>query len=80
MRSHKSAEVLPSLSNGPDWPVKVLRGVPVLLAYLDNQRRFRFANHTHLAWLDIDPLQLLGRSLIDVVGEENYSRAISYIQ
>lgn len=75
MRPHKSAEVLPSLSNGPDWPVKVLRGVPVLLAYLDSQRRFRFANDTHLAWLDLDPLQLLGRSLIDVVGEENYSRA-----
>jgi hypothetical protein len=30
-------------------------GTPVLLAYLDNEQRFRYANETHRTWLGIDP-------------------------
>ena len=46
MRPHKSAEVLPSLANRPDWSEKVLRGTPVLRAYLDHEARFRYASET----------------------------------
>ena len=75
MRPHKPAEVLPSLSNGPDWPARVLSGAPVLLAYLDSEQRFRVANDTHRTWLGVDPQRLLGRRLIDVVGKDNYERS-----
>ncbi len=75
MRPHKSAEVLPSLPQGPDWPARIARGAPVLLAYLDAEQRFRYANETHRDWLGIDPQALLGRRLIEMVGRRNYDSA-----
>jgi diguanylate cyclase (GGDEF)-like protein/PAS domain S-box-containing protein len=75
MRSHKSAEVLPSLLQGPDWPARILGGAPVLLAYLDADQCFSYANETHRSWLGVDPQALLGKRLIDVIGQRNYRSA-----
>jgi diguanylate cyclase (GGDEF)-like protein/PAS domain S-box-containing protein len=75
MRPHKPAEVSPSLADRSNWPEKVLRDAPVLLAYLDLEQRFRYANETHRNWLGIDPEQLLGRRLLDVVGTRNHQLA-----
>ena len=75
MRPPKSAEVLPSLSDESDWAARIARGAPVLLAYLDAEQRFGYANETHRDWLGIDPQAMLGRRLIDVVGQRNYLSA-----
>lgn len=75
MRPQKSAEVLPSLLDRPDWPARILRGAPVLLAYLDAELCFRYANETHRSWLGIDPQAMLGQHLLDVVGQRNYQNA-----
>jgi len=75
MRPDKSAEVLPSLRHEPDWPERILRGTPVLLSYLDSELRFRYANETHRTWLNLHPERLLGRRVVDVIGESNYQRA-----
>jgi diguanylate cyclase (GGDEF)-like protein/PAS domain S-box-containing protein len=75
MRPYKPAELLPSLPFGPDWAARVLDGTPVLLAYLDAGQRFRYANETHRTWLGIDPQQLIGQHVIEVIGRRNYRRA-----
>ncbi|HTH67217.1 MAG TPA: EAL domain-containing protein [Rhodanobacter sp.] len=75
MRPHKPAELPPSSLHQPDWPARVVQGAPVLLAYLDNEQRFRYANPTHRAWLGIEPQALLGKRLIEAVGHRNYERA-----
>lgn len=75
MRPHKPAELLPSQLHGPDWPARILRGAPVLLAYLDAEQRFRYANETHRSWLGIDPQAMLGQRLLDVAGQRNYQNA-----
>lgn len=75
MRPHKPAEVSPSLADRSNWPEKVLRDAPVLLAYLDLEQRFRYANETHRSWLGLEPGRLLGRRLIEVVGERNHQLA-----
>ncbi|OOG61883.1 GGDEF domain-containing protein [Rhodanobacter sp. B04] len=80
MRPHKSAEVLPSLLHGPDWPARILRGAPVLLAYLDADQRFRYVNETHRSWLGIDPQAMLGRRLVDVVGKRNHQLASAALE
>ena len=75
MRSHKSAEELSSLANRPEWSEKMLRGAPALLAYLDHEQRFRYANETHRRWLGLDPERLQGRQLVEVIGERNHQLA-----
>jgi diguanylate cyclase (GGDEF)-like protein/PAS domain S-box-containing protein len=80
MRSHKSAEVSPSLLHGPELSGHVVRDAPVLLAYLDIDQRFRYANETHRSWLGIDPQGLLGQRLIDVIGARNYQVAAATLE
>ena len=80
MRTHESAQVLPTLPDGSDWPMHIVDGAPALLAYLDHEQRFRYANQTHRAWLGVDPQHLLGRRLIEVVGARNHRLASAALE
>jgi PAS domain S-box-containing protein len=51
----------------------VTDNMPALLAYLDRDQRFQFANRGFRDWLGIDPAALAGRSLADFYGEPTYS-------
>lgn len=42
--------------------------VPVLIAYLDHERRYRFANAMHRTWFGIEPEQMLGRTVGEAFG------------
>jgi PAS domain S-box-containing protein len=53
--------------------------LPVLIGYLDRERRYQFANHAYRAWFNIDPAALLGRKVHDVVGEQAYNNTKDYM-
>jgi len=44
--------------------------LPVLIAYLDRDRRYRFANKTHLAWHQLSEDDVLGKRLEEIVGPD----------
>ncbi|WP_229451931.1 sensor domain-containing diguanylate cyclase [Massilia niastensis] len=44
--------------------------LPVLIAYLDSERRFRFGNATFEKWFGISPQRLVGMTVSEVMGEE----------
>ncbi|NYE60154.1 diguanylate cyclase (GGDEF)-like protein/PAS domain S-box-containing protein [Duganella sp. 1224] len=46
--------------------------LPVLIAYLDRERRFQFLNATFRHWFGIDPQTLIGRHLAEGIGGEQY--------
>jgi diguanylate cyclase (GGDEF)-like protein/PAS domain S-box-containing protein len=75
MRASKSAEGLSSLTDGSDWPARIVHGAPALLAYLDLEQRFRFASQTHRSWLGVHPERLLGQTLLEVIGKRNHRAA-----
>ncbi|MEO9080056.1 MAG: PAS domain S-box protein, partial [Rhodanobacter sp.] len=75
MRPLEPVKGLLTPSGAPDWPVKLLHGVPTLLSYLDLQQRFCYVNETHRSWLGLDPQWMIGKHLIAVVGKKNYQRA-----
>jgi len=49
------------------WADHVLRGAPALITYIDRDRRFRFVNATHQAWIGVDPSRIVGRTVDDVM-------------
>lgn len=49
--------------------------LPVLIAYLDRERRFLFLNATFEHWFGIDPRPLIGRHLADGIGADHYYTA-----
>lgn len=45
---------------------------PTLMAEFDLDQRFRFANKAYRQWLDLNPLNLQGKSIVEVFGNEVY--------
>jgi diguanylate cyclase (GGDEF)-like protein/PAS domain S-box-containing protein len=75
MRPPKPAEGAVTLPEGSHWPQRLWHGAPVLLTWLDLDQRFGHVNDTHRRWLGIDPAQMIGKRLVEVVGAANYERA-----
>jgi diguanylate cyclase (GGDEF)-like protein/PAS domain S-box-containing protein len=49
--------------------------LPVLISYLDHARTFQFLNATFLHWFGIDPVKMIGRHLVEAVGNTQYALA-----
>ncbi|WP_114240921.1 GGDEF and EAL domain-containing protein [Dyella sp. C9] len=62
------------------WPAHVLHGAPALITYIDRQRRFRFVNATHQSWLGMDPGQMLGRTVEEVIDKASIEVAGACLQ
>ncbi len=46
--------------------------LPVLIAYLDVEQRYRFANREYQKWFGIPPSEVVGRTIREIVGDEAY--------
>ncbi len=54
--------------------------VPVLIAYVDGEQRYRFANMQYEAWFGRPWQQVLGQHVGDVLGEEAYETVWPYVE
>ena len=48
--------------------------LPVLIAYLDHEHRYRFANVVHQSWLGKTSEQILGLTMIEAFGDDYYAQ------
>ena len=53
--------------------------LPVLIGYVDQERRYRFLNRAYSEWFGQPSAELLGRPVREIVGEAAYAVALSYI-
>ncbi|SFQ31570.1 PAS domain-containing sensor histidine kinase [Hymenobacter arizonensis] len=53
--------------------------LPVLIGYLDSERRYRYANEAYRSWFNQDPALLLGRLVREVIGEKAYAASEGYM-
>ncbi len=49
--------------------------LPALVAYVDADERYRFANQTYERWFGIKPEQIVGQSTESLVGTQSYAQA-----
>ena len=57
----------------------IANGIPVLIAYVDKQRCYRFNNQAYQRWLGLSPNKIYGSHLKTVHGEEEYQKISQYI-
>ena len=74
----KEAEV--SLRDSEGRLRAIADNMPVLIAYVDAEQRYRFNNQTYQSWFGIAPPEIFGRHIRDVVGEENYESVRPHIE
>lgn len=54
--------------------------VPALISYVDAQRRYRFINKAYEAWFGCPRDELLGKHLLEVLGEAAYDRISPHVE
>ena len=53
------------------WIRQIADAVPALIAYIDKNNRYQFANNMHQNWFGLNRKQLIDRSIFDLVEEKN---------
>jgi PAS domain S-box-containing protein len=59
---------------------QIVDNLPVLVAYVDADQRYRFNNLTYARTLGVQPDELCGRSVREVLGEPTYARVRPMIE
>ncbi len=55
------------------WLRLMADGIPVIVAYVDKSLRYRFVNKSYEEWFGLDPEQVIGRRVPDVLGPEGWA-------
>jgi PAS domain S-box-containing protein len=61
-----------ALREGEEFLRQITDGLPVLIAYVDPQERYRFVNKEYEKWFEMPSSQIIGKSVLELVGEANY--------
>src|SRR5574340_669574 len=59
---------------------KVVDNVPVLVAYVDAEQRYRFNNMAYEQFFGLKPKQIYGKSMLELLGEAAYRAARPFIE
>lgn len=54
--------------------------LPVLIAYVDSQERYQFANATYNVWFGKLPQDVVGKTIREFVGDATYERVRPYVR
>lgn len=65
---------------GEDELLAIADALPVLIAYIDAQQRYRFSNKAYEDWFGYSRSEVYGKHLREVVGESAYERIRPYVE
>jgi len=54
--------------------------LPVRMAYLDTEERYRYGNELYFSWLGMPREKVLGKTLMEVLGQETYTQVSQYVK
>ncbi len=78
IKDRKQAET--ALRHSEEQLRLIANGLPVLIAYVDKEQRYRFNNEAYQTWLGLSPPEISGCYLQQVHGEEEYSEIKKYVE
>jgi PAS domain S-box-containing protein len=79
IQARRRARAERSLQQSEHRLLLITNSLPVLIAYVDADQRYRFANAAYLKWFGLDPKDVMGRRVAEVVGEEFYRTVYPHV-
>jgi PAS domain S-box-containing protein len=58
----------------------ITNALPVVIAYVDSEQRYRFINDAYTHWFGVSPEEAQGRTVREVVGERFYRSVVPYLE
>lgn len=71
---------MPSASRAPPAQQLMADAIPALIAYVDREHVYRFANRCFHDWFGVDPDAVVGRPVSEVLGAEAYASLRPFIE
>ncbi|MGM0571152.1 MAG: diguanylate cyclase [Pseudomonadota bacterium] len=65
--------------NEQDRRTLLVDALPILISFVDNQYRYGEINAAYSRWFDVHPDQILGRKVVDVLGETAFNNIRQYM-
>ena len=63
-----------ALAHNEIWIREITDAVPVLIAYINADLKYQFANRKHLEWFGLNPHKLIGSNIFEQVEKHNLSQ------
>ncbi|MCI0570612.1 MAG: PAS domain-containing protein, partial [Myxococcaceae bacterium] len=79
-RSELARQANQRIAESEAWLRLVVDSIPSLIAFVDADQRYVLCNDAFHTWFGVDPATLPGRTVREVVGEENYARVRPHIE
>ncbi|MES2741156.1 MAG: PAS domain S-box protein [Pseudomonadota bacterium] len=67
------------LADSEKFLLTITNNSPALIAYVDRDQLYRFANSAYRTVLGVDPAGMIGKSMREVMGEQAYAHLIPYV-
>lgn len=67
------------LQERADRARQIADSLPLLIASVDDDRRYRFLNREHERWYGIQPSEFVGRKVEELLGTDDYGRIRSHV-
>ncbi len=61
------------LAESAEWLRTIADNVPALIAYVDTDLRYRFANERYREWFGVKPAEMVGKTVSEAMGEAFYA-------
>ncbi len=58
----------------------ITNNVPILISYIDKNECYRYVNNNYYTWYKKDPDSIIGKSIKEVLGADNYSNVDLYVK
>ena len=69
-----------SLQRSEEQLQLITDALPILIAYVDKQKRYRYVNRTYETWYGQPCSSLLELSMSELVGKDNYQKMLPYVE
>ncbi len=76
----RQKEVEQHLRESREQLAELADAMPALIAFVDSDERYRFANQTYRRWAGLEPQAMAGQKVRDVLGEQVYAAIRPFVE
>jgi PAS domain S-box-containing protein len=80
LENTEKVRVVEQLAESREELRRLTDALPILIGFLDRQHIYRFANQGYMEWFGLDPNVVVGKHVVDVIGEAYYNARLPLIE
>ncbi|NTJ44391.1 PAS domain S-box protein [Agrobacterium larrymoorei] len=80
LENTEKEKAIQALAESREELSRLTAALPILVGFIDRDHVYRFANQGYIEWFGHAPEDVIGRRVLDIVGEEFYRQRLPFIE